>query len=166
MSSSIDDSATLGVLAAERPVRIRLFERLNLDYCCGGSSRLDDACRRRGLDVDSVREQLEAIDRDDPPIEPAPEWHPQEATIDQLCDHIVSVHHDALREEMPRITELLATLVRVHGDGHPYLEMVEQTFASLRAELEEHIEGRSWSSSPPAGRSCRVPSTRPASTPT
>ncbi|MBN9622300.1 MAG: hypothetical protein J0H06_04990, partial [Actinobacteria bacterium] len=26
------------MLAAERPPRIVLFERLHLDYCCGGSS--------------------------------------------------------------------------------------------------------------------------------
>lgn len=128
------------MLAAERPLRISLFERLRLDYCCGGSSSLDDACRQRGLDVDSVREQIEAIDRDGPGrADQTLEWRPREATVGELCDHIVSVHHDHLREEMPRIGELLETVVRVHGGDHPELEMVERTFASLRAELEEHI---------------------------
>jgi regulator of cell morphogenesis and NO signaling len=138
---AIDNASTLGMLAAEQPLRIALFERLHLDYCCGGSTSLDDACTRRGLNVDSVREQIEAVDRGGSRHdEPAPEWRPREATIDELCDHIVSVHHDGMREEMPRMTELLETVVRVHGADQPDLEVVERAFASLRAELEEHIE--------------------------
>lgn len=140
VGQSIDTSATLGALATERPLRIRLFERLRLDYCCGGSTRLDDACEQRGLDLDSVREQLEAIDRDGPALELAPDWNPRQASIDELCEHIVSAHHAPLREEMPRIGGLLEKVVRVHGAGRPDLELVERTFASLRLELEEHID--------------------------
>lgn len=141
MSPPIDSGSTLGTLAAEQPLRIALFERLRLDYCCGGSTRLDDACARRGLDVDSVREQIEAVDRDClRPDQAMPEWRPREATISELCEHVVSVHHDRMREEMPRISELLETVVRVHGADHSDLEMVARTFASLRTELEEHIE--------------------------
>lgn len=141
MPPAIDNNASLGALAAEGPMRIRLFERLHLDYCCGGSLSLDDACAQGGLDVDSVREQIEALDLGGPELdEPTLEWRPQEASIDELCDHIVSVHHDQLREELPRIAELLATVVRVHGAGRPELEMIERTFASLSAELEGHIE--------------------------
>jgi regulator of cell morphogenesis and NO signaling len=129
------------MLAAEQPLRIGLFERLHLDYCCGGSTSLDDACTRQGLDVDSVREQIEAVDRGAPMLdEPTPEWRPREVTISELCEHIVLVHHDGMREEMPRIAELLETVVRVHGADHPDLELVERTFASLRAELQAHIE--------------------------
>jgi regulator of cell morphogenesis and NO signaling len=138
--AEIDDRATLGELAAEQPARIELLERLRLDYCCGGSATLGDACRQRGLDVEAVREQLEAVDRDDLSLEASPEGDWRLAGIEELCEHIVSVHHDGLRRELPRISELLATVVRVHGGGHPELETVERTFASLRAELEEHIE--------------------------
>ena len=41
---------------------------------------------------------------------------------------------------MPRIGGLLEKVVRVHGAGRPDLELVERTFASLRLELEEHID--------------------------
>jgi regulator of cell morphogenesis and NO signaling len=141
MSPTIDSGSTLGTLAAEQPRRIALFERLRLDYCCGGSTRLADACARRGLDVDSVREQIEAVDRDGlRPDQPMPEWRPRDATVGELCEHVVSVHHERMREEMPRISELLETVVRVHGADHPDLEMVARTFASLRNELEKHIE--------------------------
>jgi regulator of cell morphogenesis and NO signaling len=134
----IDVGAPLAELASERPARIRLFERLTLDYCCGGASSLGDACRERGLDLDAVRAQLEAIDRD-AAAAPEPERDWREAGIEELCEHIVAAHHDYLREEMPRISELLATVVRVHGTDCIDFEIIQRAFASLRITLEEHI---------------------------
>ncbi|HEX8753875.1 MAG TPA: DUF542 domain-containing protein [Solirubrobacterales bacterium] len=138
--TEIDDRTTLGELALEHPARIELFERLHLDYCCGGSTSLGEACRESGLEVEAIRGQLEAIDREGPSLGPAPERDWREAGIEELCAHIVSAHHGYLRREMPRISELLATVVRVHGAGHPDFAILERTFAALRAELEEHIE--------------------------
>jgi regulator of cell morphogenesis and NO signaling len=138
--TAIDDRATLGDLAAEDPRRIRLFEELRLDYCCGGSSTLRAACRQHGLDVDAVRTQLEGVDGEGVPPEPASERDWRSSGLDELCEHIVSTHHDYLRREMPRIAELLATVVRVHGGDRPDLEIVERTFASLRGVLEKHID--------------------------
>lgn len=136
--TGIDPALTLAELASEHPPRTRLFESLTLDYCCGGTSSLDDACRERGLDVASVREQLEALDRDASAAEPERDW--REAGIEELCEHVVAAHHDYLRAEMPRISELLATVVRVHGTDCIDFEIIQRAFASLRVTLEEHIE--------------------------
>lgn len=148
MSGKIENRTSLGALVAERPARIRLFEHLRLDYCCGGSRSLADACRRRGLDPDTVRELVEAMDREgragaDPgraaEAGPGEERDWRQASLAELCDHIVAVHHDGLRGELPHLAELLATVVRVHGEGRPELELTERAFAKLRAELEHHI---------------------------
>ena len=139
-STDINPATTLAELASEHPPRTRLFESLTLDYCCGGTISLDDACRERGLDVDAVREQLEAIDRDAAAPEPEPERDWREAGIEELCEHVVAAHHNYLREEMPRISELLATVVRVHGTDCIDFEIIQRAFASLRVTLEEHIE--------------------------
>lgn len=144
MSSSIRNSTSLGTLVAERPERIELFERLELDYCCGGASSLEEACERRGLDPSTVRALIEATDRDAAGTAPARaaaeerDW--RRAPVAELCDHIVAVHHECLRRELPRIAELLATVVRVHGEGRPELAMTERTFAALRTDLEAHID--------------------------
>jgi regulator of cell morphogenesis and NO signaling len=138
--AGIDPDTTLAELASEQPARTRLFERLSLDYCCGGSQALGDACRQRGLDLDAVREQLEAVDQDaaSPGSEPERDW--RQASVEELCDHIVSAHHDYLRREMPRISELLATVTRVHGRDCIDFEIIGRAFAVLRITLEEHIE--------------------------
>jgi regulator of cell morphogenesis and NO signaling len=136
----IDPSASLGLLVAEQPSRAEMFERLRLDYCCGGSQTLGQACQRSGLDVDTVCRMLEALE--DSPMEghhlERSDW--RRVSIDELCEHIVTAHHDKLRAELPRIDELLTTVVRVHGKGHPELRDLQRLFESLRDELESHIE--------------------------
>jgi regulator of cell morphogenesis and NO signaling len=144
MNGAIDNRSSLGALVAERPERIRLFEQLRLDYCCGGSRSLAEACEGRGLDAATVRVLIEATDeargadeREAVDSDEGRDW--RQAGVGELCDHIVSVHHARLREELPQLTELLATVVRVHGEGRPELARAERAFAALRAELEPHL---------------------------
>ncbi len=46
---------TVRELAVENPAATVIFERLGIDYCCGGSQTLEQACRQRNLSVVSVR---------------------------------------------------------------------------------------------------------------
>jgi len=136
----IDPTATLGLLVAEQPSRAEMFERLRLDYCCGGSQTLAQACQRGGLDVETVCRMLEALEdsRLDRLQLEGNDW--RHASIAELCEHIVRVHHDGLRKELPRVDELLDTVVRVHGRRHPELYDLERMFETLRRELESHLE--------------------------
>lgn len=138
--SQIEATASLVELVTERPARMPIFERLRLDYCCGGSQTLAQACDARGLDVDTVQRLLAALEQGEQPVGSVEERDWRQASIGELCDHIVSVHHNGLRGELPRIAELLATVVRVHGKGRPELELTERAFAALRAELEHHLQ--------------------------
>ena len=137
----IDPSTSLGGLVAERPARAQLFERLRLDYCCGGAQTLAEACANRGLDPDTVARLLEALDTALPdrgePVEDM-DWH--KATVGELCQHIVSAHHEGLRRDLPRIAELAATVERVHGRGHRELRDLARLFARMRSDLERHLE--------------------------
>lgn len=136
---TIEPSTTLGELVAEQSSRAALFERLRLDYCCGGAQTLAQACESRGLDPGTVCRLLEALD------EPLPDHqHPEgrdwrRASVADLVDHIVAAHHDRLRAELPRLDELTATVVRVHGADHPELHDLRRLFETLRGELESHI---------------------------
>ena len=138
--STIDPAGTLGELVADRPACAPVFKRLRLDYCCGGSQTLAEACRKRGLEIDTVRGMLEAaldaasIEREG--FEPT-DW--RRATIAELCTHIVEAHHNGLPESLPRIEALLSTVVRVHGSKHPELRELKRAFAEIRGELEPHL---------------------------
>ncbi len=64
MTSDIDPSTTLGDLVVRRPARATLFDRLGLDYCCGGARTLAEACEQRGLDPHTVCVVVEASGHD------------------------------------------------------------------------------------------------------
>ena len=51
---------TVREIALEHPTSIRVFERLGIDYCCGGRKPLSEACEARSLEVEAVIAALEA----------------------------------------------------------------------------------------------------------
>ena len=50
---------TVRELALENAAATRVFEKLGIDYCCGGNKSLEDACRASNLSVDQVIDSLE-----------------------------------------------------------------------------------------------------------
>lgn len=136
----VDTAATLADLVLASARRARLFERLQLDFCCGGRRTLADACAQRGLDADTIATVIAAFDEAPPDAGATGDEHDvARASIGELCDHVVAAHHDLLRRELPRTAELLAKVVRVHGPVQPQLHDVQRVFGSLRAALEAHL---------------------------
>ena len=50
----------VGQIVAAQPLLARVFERLGIDYCCGGKQSLAAACASKGLDAATVAVMLEA----------------------------------------------------------------------------------------------------------
>ena len=46
--------------AIETPQTIPVFEKLGIDFCCGGNRPLEEACAAANLDVDQVLQSLES----------------------------------------------------------------------------------------------------------
>ena len=136
--SAIDPERTLAELVIEQPGRARIFEELQLDYCCGGQSSLAEAAAQHGLDTRTLAFALEAAEVTTSTSRSERDW--QEASFVELCDHIVDVHHAFLRRELPHIDELLAKVVDRHGDTLPTLKELETRFTDLREELIDHID--------------------------
>ena len=134
-----DRDSSLAELVVAQPRAAAVFERLRLDYCCGGATTLVDACARRGLDPDTVVALLDALQDEPPELERLAAHDVGRASIAELCDHIVLAHHGPLRPALDRIDHLLATVVRVHGKDHPSLNDVDRLFSALRSDLQEHV---------------------------
>lgn len=131
--SLTDADVTLGQLVERRPELARTFDRLGLDYCCGGHRPLATACAEQGLDLDEVRRELAAVGAGSTP----PPWSTM--GMAQLVDHIEATHHALLWAELPRLSALLAKILDVHGERHPELARIRERYEQLRAELEPHL---------------------------
>jgi regulator of cell morphogenesis and NO signaling len=131
-------SKTVGEIAAEMPDTTREFERLGIDYCCGGSRTLGEACAAANISLEDVLARLEkssAHGREQDAQNP--DW--QKQLLADLIAHIASTHHAFVRSESPRIEALAAKVAGVHGKNHPELLQVQRVFGELAAELSLHL---------------------------
>lgn len=135
MTEAITGTRTLADLVIEVPSRASVLERHGLDYCCGGARSLAGACAEAHVDLDQVAADLEGAD-----LEGAESTHaPAPAGITALVDHILECHHRFLHEELPRLSELAAKVLRVHGERHPDLAELHTRVLELQADLEPHL---------------------------
>jgi regulator of cell morphogenesis and NO signaling len=127
----------LGDIVAARPALARVFERLGLDYCCGGKRPLAAACAGRKLDVAIVLALLEAAVTG-PETGPA-EVDAADMTLTQLADHIEQTHHTYLKAELPRLVEMAGRVAMKHGWRDARLPAVSQTVGALADEMSNHM---------------------------
>lgn len=133
---NITAETTVGEIVRAVPGRARVFENLGIDYCCGGKKTLAEACRAKGLEPATVAAMLSALDHE-PAAAPA---DADAMTLAELCDHIERVHHDYLREELPRLDFMTRKVAAVHGGHEPRLHEVRRVFEAFGAEIESHTE--------------------------
>jgi regulator of cell morphogenesis and NO signaling len=128
---------TVRELALENPASTRVFEKLGIDYCCGGKKSLGEACRAANLNIDQVLASLEQANQ--PAVTPQAEEHWHAAPVAVLIAHIQNTHHEYTREEIARLGPLFEKVCSVHGRNHPELLQVYEAFKGLAQELGTHM---------------------------
>jgi regulator of cell morphogenesis and NO signaling len=134
---TIATTKTVGEVAAEIPGSTREFEKLGIDYCCGGSRTIGEACAHANIPVEQALERLKLAAAQATESGTSQDW--QNQPLAELIAHINSTHHVFVRSECPRIQALAAKVVGVHGKNHPELLPVQEQFAALSEELRVHL---------------------------
>ncbi|MGE0376543.1 MAG: iron-sulfur cluster repair di-iron protein, partial [Planctomycetaceae bacterium] len=136
-----ETSTPVGQWVTECPRTARVFENLQIDYCCGGGKSLKEACALRHLDPSDVISLLHQTIADTASVDAnnssQPDW--AHASLTELCDHIEQTHHAYLKAELPRLTLLLQQVAGAHGARHAELYSLQDVFSRLRSELEPHL---------------------------
>ncbi|MDP4198656.1 MAG: DUF542 domain-containing protein [Bacteroidota bacterium] len=112
-----------------------LFERLGIDYCCHGEETLEVACIKRGLDVDLVLAEIEAMRQ----TRPYSFLHGDLWSEEFLIEYIVENHHRYFRATMPVLLEQLTKVNEVNGERYAYLRPVLFLFQRVTHEIEQHM---------------------------
>lgn len=126
----------IGEIVAEKLSRSRVFEEYGLDYCCGGQTTLNEACKEKGLDPNVVLNSLTESDSKTNDGD-SKDW--RTAGLAELADHIEATHHAFMHKELPRLGELMTKVVNAHGERHPELTDVAGTLSALTEELTQHL---------------------------
>lgn len=133
----IDTRKTIKEIVVEMPASVGVFERLGIDYCCGGDKRLEDACQAAGRPLGEVLRSLEAARTETQSETSATDWSRE--SLANLINHIVQKHHTFCRQEVSRLEPLLAKVSAVHGVNHPEVHLLKSVFSGLSKELSRHL---------------------------
>src|ERR1035438_615905 len=122
--------------AIETPQTIPVFEKLGIDFCCGGNRPLEEACASANLDLDQVLQSLETAIAE--PSRPS-DRELKSGSLAELISHIVRTHHAYVRTQIPEVEHLLEKVHSKHGENHPELTTIQNTFHGLAQELMMHM---------------------------
>ena len=127
---------TVRDLALESPSATRVFEKLGIDYCCGGDKPLEEACRAAKLSVEEVQNALDE-EQCESSSTAVRDW--QREPLSELVAHINATHHKFVRQESARLGPLFDKVCGVHGKNHPELLHIQAVFRGLAQELTSHM---------------------------
>jgi regulator of cell morphogenesis and NO signaling len=129
---NIQPSQTLREIAAQSAGVVRVLEDHRIDYCCGGQRSFEAACREKGLDWQLIAQQIEAAGQTTAADQQ--DWNT--APLSALIRHILAVHHNYLRQELPRLAERLARVQKAHPQDTAVLTPLAEAYRTLHAELD------------------------------
>ncbi len=124
-------------IVSTQPTAAAILQRFEIDLCSHAEMPLEDACAELQLSVDQVLEKLadaEARAHGAPPVDPAG------LPTGRLIQHIVRVHHQYVRQELPGLAQMADKLAVKRGHRAPELARVKALVEELHAELFAHIQ--------------------------
>lgn len=126
----------LSQIVTENLKAAEVLENNHIDFCCGGNKTLEEACKEQDISPEVIEQQLsEVMQGSDSETEFISNLDSAE-----LSDYIVKKHHAFVRKNIPALNKYLDKLCEVHGDNHPELHEVRESFAQASEALTSHME--------------------------
>lgn len=128
---------SVGSIVTAIPQAAMLFQKLKVDFCCGGERKLAEALAEKNLDQAEVTARLDELENN--PQKTENETDLTSMDREELAMLIEQQHHIWLRENMPLIGELFNKVLLAHGINHPDLFALHSLYSELRGKLEQHL---------------------------
>jgi regulator of cell morphogenesis and NO signaling len=127
--------ATVGAIVADDFRTAGVFEKHGIDFCCGGKIPLADICRKKGLDLATLQQEIAEVKNT-----PSDRSHNYAAwALPFLADYIVNTHHVYLNENTAQIAAYADKIAGVHGKHHPEVIKIATIFAKIATDMAAHL---------------------------
>ena len=134
---SLSNSKIIGEIVAETPAAARVFERLGIDYVCGGKHPIGEVCERKGLGLEELSAEIELAARMEIPTETR-DWNT--APLAEVIRHILVTHHLYLENALPAMDRLVTRIADLDGDRFPELAPpLKKIFQQMEQDLTAHL---------------------------
>ena len=112
-----------------------VFTRHGIDFCCGGSKAVDQACSEKGLRVEDLLREAQTASETPTIGEQYNQW-----PVDFLADYIVNQFHTYTREMLDHIGRYADAVATAHGAAHPETVTIAAMWPRLSANMLAHLE--------------------------
>jgi regulator of cell morphogenesis and NO signaling len=126
---------TLAQIVTDNHRTASVFEKYHLDFCCKGKRSLEAACKEQQISSDELINELtlaSTAKQDAFPFD--------KLTLQQLVEYIVDTHHAYVKKESPQLLAYLQKVASKHGERHPELYRIFETFSAVKEEMELHMQ--------------------------
>ena len=124
-------------IVLNQPSAASILQRFDIDLCSQAKDSLDQVCAELQLSVDQVLEKLSDAETRLPGAAP---YDPARLSVSRLIQHIVRIHHQCVRQELPRLAGMARALATKRGGRAPELKNVEALIKDLRTDMFAHIQ--------------------------
>lgn len=127
---------TIGAFVAEDYRTAAVFEKYDIDFCCGGQATLAATCQEKDLDLTKILQEIEIVGKE--PVgrsENFAAW-----PLPFLIDYIVNTHHACLKENDEQIADYARKIAEVHGAHHPEVIEIAAIFAKISDDMVVHLK--------------------------
>lgn len=125
----------VGEIVSENFATAKIFKKHGIDFCCGGKTPFEQACRNAGANPDVVKGEIENISLESKESIPFASW-----PVDLLIDYVLKIHHRNIRKRGPEILDLIKKVIKAHGENHGELFEIHDLFEDSLYELESHLQ--------------------------
>jgi len=122
-------------VSIEFPNALKIFNKYKIDYCCGGQRSFEEACNAAKISSELVWEAINKNGKEAGSAINFKNWSPS-----LLVDYILDQHHNYVREAIPLLDVLFDKVCSAHGDNHPELFEIKNSFQLLSEELMQHMD--------------------------
>ncbi len=114
----------------------RVFESHQIDFCCGGNISLSEAAQNKGINAEKLLQEVSSHlgEKDEATL------MIESLSLTGLADYITRKHHSYVNETVPFLQQKLQKLCDVHGQNHPELFEVNESFNEAAGNLAAHMK--------------------------
>src|SRR5688500_15765552 len=127
---------TVGSIVTQNIATAKIFDRYGIDFCCGGSKTLIEACGEKNIVIDDLIKELASMTQN-------VNEQSQDFTamrLDDLTHYIEDFHHKYTSESISFVKTNINKLILVHGINHPELNLIKRIFEDMSGHLTIHMK--------------------------
>jgi regulator of cell morphogenesis and NO signaling len=124
---------SLGDIAEKIPAATTVLRKYHLDFCCGGSKTLTEACQFQNLEIEKILGELTELEK----AAHKSVW--TESSQENLIDHLENHFHARHRMMLPELKMMADKVERVHKEHNECPFGLSEFLAFLNEDLCTHM---------------------------